>query len=86
MIYIGGKTYVEIYIILIYNQGKMPRIRMRNQQILIRLSIEEKEKALYYAEDLGLSLSAFIRLLVNTYAPPETPHSRKKREKILHWK
>jgi hypothetical protein len=71
---------------LIYNQGKMPRSRMRNQQILIRLSIEEKEKAMYHAEGLGLSLSAFIRLLVNTYTGPETPPPRKKREKILKWK
>ncbi len=59
---------------------------MKNQQILIRLSTEEKEKAMYHAEGLGLSLSAFIRLLVNTYTGLETPPHRKKREKILTWK
>jgi antitoxin component of RelBE/YafQ-DinJ toxin-antitoxin module len=59
---------------------------MKDQQILIRLSKEEKEKAMLYAKALGLSLSGFIRLLINTYDVPEKPAPRKKGKKILTWR
>ena len=58
---------------------------MKDQQVLIRLSREEKERAMMYAGNLGLSLSGFVRMLVNTYAAPEKPTSPKREKIILEW-
>lgn len=59
---------------------------MKNQQILIRLSREEKERAMRYAENLGLSLSGFIRMLINTYTDSEKPTPQRRGKTILKWR
>lgn len=48
-------------------------MRNKNEQLNIRLSESEMALLDRYATRSGLSKSAYIRMLVNGYAPKETP-------------
>ena len=48
-------------------------MRNRNEQMNIRLTADEIEMARTYSDRCGLSISGYIRVLINGYVPKETP-------------
>jgi len=48
-------------------------MRNRNEQMNIRLTADEIEMAKAYSDRCGLSISGYIRMLINGYVPKETP-------------
>lgn len=48
-------------------------MRNRNEQMNIRLTAEEIKRIKEYSQRCGLSISGYIRMLINGYVPKETP-------------
>ena len=48
-------------------------MRNRNTQLNIRLTPAEHDKVLYNSKKANLSVSGYIRMLINWYVPKETP-------------
>lgn len=48
-------------------------MRNRNEQMNIRLTPEEINRIKEYSQRCGLSISGYIRMLINGYVPKETP-------------
>lgn len=48
-------------------------MRNRNEQMNIRLTTEEINRIKEYSHLCGLSISGYIRMLINGYVPKETP-------------
>jgi len=48
-------------------------MRNRNVQLNIRLTPAEQDKVLYNSRKANLPVSGYIRLLINGYAPKESP-------------
>jgi hypothetical protein len=48
-------------------------MRNRNDQMNIRLTTDEIEHIKNYSQRCGLSISGYIRMLINGYIPKETP-------------
>lgn len=48
-------------------------MRNRNEQLNIRLTADEIEMVKAYSDRTGLSISGYIRMLINGYVPKETP-------------
>ena len=48
-------------------------MRNRNEQMNIRLTADEIEMVKAYSDRTGLSISGYIRMLINGYVPKETP-------------
>lgn len=48
-------------------------MRNRNEQMNIRLTADEINRIKEYSQRCGLSISGYIRMLINGYIPKETP-------------
>ena len=51
-------------------------LRTRTEQVIIRATLEEKRVFFVEAQRLGISISAFIRLLLHNWMTGETTISR----------
>jgi len=49
---------------------------MRTEYIIVRVTQEEKAVIRAKAKDVGMGMSAFIRLLVHHWNRPETPQNK----------